>query len=207
VAWEGLSVGSALQGIRRARRSERLTRELSATPLMAGPSGNGFDPNLGASGRPSTFYEYPSGPPTSRGAAVWLSPDQWTTKLKWNGFHLTVEYTESKSAVYTIDLGEGATSEVVEAALFASSGLGNDTTDARHDTGSLHFLDAYGYAVFVVAKINCSWREVTAVLESAGLSVSVYSILCSDEAATRIARLLFPRRRRCTVIYGPSDYR
>ena len=71
--------------------------------------------------------------------------------------------------------------------------------EVDHDTyvrvGSLHFLDAQGYAILVVPEVRCAWREIAAVIEAAGLPFRVYAFSCSGRAGEEIADLLFPRRR------------
>jgi hypothetical protein len=55
-------------GVRRFARMERLAGEVGRA--VAGGAGRGlpdtgFDPNLGASGRPGATYEHPGGPPAA----------------------------------------------------------------------------------------------------------------------------------------------
>ncbi|MBR7839849.1 hypothetical protein KDL01_41825, partial [Actinospica durhamensis] len=70
-----------------------------------------------------------------------------------------------------------------------------DEPDAYVRTGSLHFLDAQGYAMLVAPEIRCAWREIAAVIEAAGLPFRVYVFTCAGRTGEEIADLLFPPRR------------
>jgi hypothetical protein len=61
--------------------------------------------------------------------------------------------------------------------------------------GSLHFLNAEGYAVLVAPQVRCAWREIAEVVQAAGLPFRVYAFACPGRTAEEIAGLLFPRRR------------
>ena len=236
--WEGLEAGAerhgrlrwlgplAPEGVRRARRADLLVEAIGRKTSLSS-SGLGFDPDRGASGRPTPFYEHPGGAPVLQSASAWLSPDRRNTKLKWNGFYLTVEHIERGLRVYTIDLAPRTASEkpdvsikmrqATQAALLVSSwsqwhpwdrpnprarsAMRYDPANPSILHGSLHFMDADGYAVFTTRAAGCTWREIAEVAESAGLPLSVYVLLCSDEAAAELARLLFPPRRYCAMIF------
>ena len=189
---------------------EELDREAT---LPIGRPGAVFDPNRGASGRPPPYYEHGGGPSrVAQGAAVRLTSQ---SRLKWNGFYLTVESTAARHFVNTIDVapgvvqwegdGSGRAGDVVEAVLFIFAWrwdpAGRDETNrARSFGGSLHFLNAKGYSALEVDAVGRRWRDVTEVLEAAGMPLSVYVVPCGGEAEVKISRLLFPRRAHCTVI-------
>lgn len=176
----------APEGVRRAHRMERLAEEISRAAMRggAGRVPDGFDPNLGASGRLPVVYEHRGGPRTRHSKTVTLNrAEHWGQTLGWNGSALTVEEAHRGGSLFTLPLaraGAGAPRRgrggVTEAALFVS-GWGWVDPHRYRDTqtppivrhGSLHFLDARGYALLVVCEIWCAWREIAQVVKAAGV--------------------------------------
>lgn len=198
-----------VEAVRRARRSERVVEEISR--CVARDARNrqlgAFDPNVGASGRPEPFFEFPARPPASRREVVWLNHEHhWGERFEWNGTSLTIEEARYNSRTFTIYRPGGA-HEVVEAALFASSWgwLRAQSTDsqqrpARIFRGSLHFLDAQGYTVVLIHSAGCAWRDLIDVVKGSGLLFRAYVLACPGKEAREIAELLFPTRRHCVKV-------
>lgn len=199
-----------IAALRRARRVKRAAEEISTVAMLDSRNQQvgGFDPNLGASGRPEPLFELPAGRPASRRAVVWVNHDHhWGEKLEWTGTELTIEEAKLKGREFTIPLAPNRPEGVAEAALFASSWgwtpvsrSSDQQTPARIFAGSLHFLDARGCATLWVPDVQCSWHELIDVIKSAGLPFRAYVLSCPKKNAEEITRLLFPHARYCVTI-------
>ncbi len=209
----------APEGVRRAVRMERVSEALSRTAARSSgrlPDG-GFDPNFGASGRPSPMYEHPGGPRDARSRKVQLNrADYWGEQLGWSGTstRLIVAQAKRHGFVYSLSVAprgsathRGGTNVVAEVALFVSAWAGNDPRklpdepkDAHVLRGSLNFLNARGYAVLVVSEIQTAWLEIAEVIQAAGVPFHLYALACSRRAAEEIVGLLFPCRWDCVKV-------
>jgi hypothetical protein len=207
--------------LRRAERVERVAEEISrATVIISGnlPKGD-FDPTLGASGRPQAVFELAGGAPTLRHVATPLNRvHHWGEMLVWSGDELFVEEGKVGGNKYTLPLassdetsrddGRYGSGTVAEVALFAQNWnwasllkSGDRKTPERIYQGSLHFLNAQGYAVCFVPEVDCLWQRLIDVVTAAGLPFNAYMLACPQKTAEEIAEQLFPRRRHCVKIH------
>jgi len=211
----------APEGVRRAARVERVVEEMYRAAVRRGDElpDRGFDIDRGASGRPSAKYEHPGGPQAPDRTTVSLNKmHSWGERLTWSDLELTVEEASSGGRVFLLPVvphggvtqrgGRRGAGEVAEVALFVSGWLGHELPELPEDDravpvmrGSLHFLNAQGYAVLVVPEVGCAWREVAKVIRAAGLPFHLYACKCSPRAAEEIASLLFPHRRSCVKVH------
>jgi hypothetical protein len=203
--WGWFGVRDEVAGVRRARRVEAVAEEISK--FVALGVGNrqvgGFDPNFGASGRPEAVFEIPGSRPAPRRAVARLNKEHhWGEKLEWTGTQLAVEEARLRGRKFTIPIAQ-----IAEVALFASAWgwtpvqrSSDQQTPARIFAGSLHFLDAQGFAVLFVPELECYWHEIIEVTKAAGLPFRAYVLSCPKKNAEEIAKLLFPHRRYCIKI-------
>lgn len=207
--------------VRRAGRVERVTEEMSrAAVTISGKLPEGaFDPDLGASGRPQAVFELPGGAPTDRHVQVSLNRvHSWGEMLVWSEGELSIEEAKLRGRKFTLPLaapeeaaqrgGRSGTGEVAEVALFAqawnwAAGPRNSKlqTPGRVYQGSLHFLNAQGYAVLFVPEVDCYWQKLVEVVKAVGLPFHVYVLACPEKTAEEIAELLFPHHRNCIKIH------
>jgi len=207
--------------VRRAGRVERVAEEISrAAVTITGdlPRGD-FDPALGASGRPRATFKLSGGAPVLRDVGAPLNRvHHWGEMLVWSGEALFIEEGKLGGRKFTMPLASGGetaerggrygSAEVAEVALFAQSwnwapGAGTDgrRTPERIYQGSLHFLNAQGYAVLFVPEVYCLWQRLIAVVEAAGLPFNAYLLAYPQKTAEEIADRLFPRRRNCVKVH------
>lgn len=207
----------APKGVRRAARVERVVDEMwRATARRHGRfPGDGFDPDLGASGRPAAMYEHLDRAQSSSPVTAALSAEGH--RLAWTGAVPTVGRRAYMSGsfrgrTYQVPVsppgrsarsgGHGGSSpEVAEAALFVACWDAPDPREpdmtGRMRRGSLHLLDAEGRSMFVVPEVVGSWRVVADVIEAAGVPMRVYAFFCLQHTAEEITNLLFPRGPGC----------
>jgi hypothetical protein len=206
--------------VRRAGRMERVTQEISrAAVVITGKlPEDAFDTALGASGRPPAVFGLSGGAPTSRHVGVSLKQvNHWSEILAWSGAELSIAEAKLRGRKFTLPLasraeavrrgGRSGAGAVAEVALFAQAWnwtsrprSGQQHQPERIHQGSLHFLNAQGYAVLFVPEVDCDWQRLVEVVEAAGLPFHVYVLSCPQKTAEKIAGLLFPRRRNCIKI-------
>ena len=204
--------------VRRAARVGRVVEEMwgSAARGRGVFPGGGFDPDVGASGRPAPMYEHVGGKRSTRHTTALLTPKGHL--LEWTGSTLTImqpSYLKDltvrgiKVRVPVPPPGRPARSggrplEVAEVALFVACWDAADPREpdaaGRVRRGSLHFLDAQGYSVIVRPELQSTWRVVADVVEAAGLPIRVYAFFSTPRAAKEITRLLFPHRPSCREV-------
>ncbi len=210
----------APEGVRRAARLERVVEELGRAVTGRGSvaQDGAFDPNSGASGRPSALYEHPGGARSAGHATAPINrADHWGEKITWNGARLTVEQGKRQGRVYPVPIapragmaqpvsGSGRRG-VVEVALFVCGWADSDLSKLRDQSapdrvrhGSLHFLNTQGYSALVVPEVECAWRPLAEVVEAAGLPFRLYGLVCPRRAAEEISGLLFPPHWRCVKV-------
>lgn len=201
-----------VEAVRRARRVKRVAEEISRNAVLdeRNLQVGGFDPNLGASGRPEAVIELPGSRPASYRVVVWLNQEHhWGEKLEWSGTELSVEEAKIGGRKFAIPVASGGTGLLTEVALFASSWgwkpvrrVSDQQTPARIFAGSLHFLDAQGYAFLVVPEVECSWSDLIDVVRATGVPFHAYVLSCLKKSADEITELLFPHRRGCIKVHS-----
>jgi len=204
----------APESVKRAERVKRMTEVMGGAVARGnGPLGGGdFDPELGASGRPTAAYAHSGGPRSARRADTGLNAaDHYGEKLTWDGSRLIVEQAHRGGRVYTVAVAGTAphakSGVVEEAALFVSAWAGSDPRKAPEDfdsgrmlCASLRFLDARGYAVLVVPEVKGVWRNIADVVQAAGVPFNLYAFPCARPIALEITHRLFPHAKGCATV-------